>query len=288
MYSQMVVFGDSLSDTGNLFAVTSGLFPPTSQYHQGRYSNGLLWVENLAPRLGLSYNQNTNFALAGAGSGTNHVSPFLPGMQQQITSFTTSHPVADPNALYVVWGGANDYLAIGNTSPTAPSENIGTAISNLAAAGARNFLVPNLPDLGMLPATRNTPEGVVASALSRQHNLNLAAKLDLLRGQLPQTDIALFNTAALFDTAIANPALYGFTNVMDSALLTGAADPSTYLFWDDVHPSARGHQLIAQFAFAALVPEPGVSALMMGVLALGGICVQRKTKRKENYADTTE
>ncbi len=72
-YSQLVVFGDSLSDTGNLFALSGGLFPPPSDYYRGRYSNGILWVEHLAPRLGLSYRQETNFALAGAGSGTDHV-----------------------------------------------------------------------------------------------------------------------------------------------------------------------------------------------------------------------
>lgn len=281
MYSQMVVFGDSLSDTGNLFAVTGGLFPPPSQYYQGRYSNGLLWVENLALQLGLPYNQATNFALAGAGSGTNHVSPFLPGMQQQIQWFADENPVADPNALYIVWAGANDYLAIGSTDPVQPSENIGTAITKLAALGARNFLIPNLPDLGQLPGTRNTAEGIAASALSHQHNLHLAAKLDALRGQVPQTEIDLFDTATLFNSAIANPALYGFTNVTDSALFTGTADPGTYLFWDDVHPSAQGHQLIAQFAFAALntVPEPGLSALIVGLSAFGGIALRRKKIR---------
>jgi len=53
-YSQLVVFGDSLSDTGNLFALSGGLFPPPSDYYRGRYSNGILWVEHLAPKLGLS------------------------------------------------------------------------------------------------------------------------------------------------------------------------------------------------------------------------------------------
>ena len=47
-FTEIVAFGDSLTDTGNVYAATNGLVPPPEVYHQGRFSNGLLWVEWLA------------------------------------------------------------------------------------------------------------------------------------------------------------------------------------------------------------------------------------------------
>jgi phospholipase/lecithinase/hemolysin len=57
--SELYVFGDLLSDTGNLFRATSEAsgegFPPPP-FFEGRYSNGELWVEGLASELGVPYN----------------------------------------------------------------------------------------------------------------------------------------------------------------------------------------------------------------------------------------
>ncbi|MBD2184924.1 SGNH/GDSL hydrolase family protein [Aerosakkonema funiforme] len=108
LFSQMFVFGDSLSDDGNLFALTGGAVPPSPPYFNGRFSNGLVWVEDLAPTLALPVNPSTNFAVGGATSGTlNTGSSLLPGLQQQIDNFVVANRAsADPNGLYVVWAGA--------------------------------------------------------------------------------------------------------------------------------------------------------------------------------------
>ena len=104
------MFGDSLSDTGNLYRATGNLIPPPP-YFNGRLSNGPLWVEYLAPKLNLTYTPQTNFAFAGATTGTlNTTLPIFPGLQQEVNQFTALNPVADPAALYIVWSGANDYL----------------------------------------------------------------------------------------------------------------------------------------------------------------------------------
>lgn len=113
LFDQMFVFGDSLSDIGTLFSLTGGLVPPTPPYFNGRFSNGPVWVENLAPRLGLAFNPSTDFAIGGATSGNQNVGSLpgasLPGLQQQVDNFVAANQAgADPNALYLVWAGAND------------------------------------------------------------------------------------------------------------------------------------------------------------------------------------
>ncbi|MEL7450761.1 MAG: hypothetical protein AAFN78_16230, partial [Pseudomonadota bacterium] len=69
-YSQMVVFGDSLSDTGNIQSFIPLPLPP---YSSNTISNGDNWIETLGGRLGLSSlnseSGGTNYAWAGATTG---------------------------------------------------------------------------------------------------------------------------------------------------------------------------------------------------------------------------
>src|SRR3546814_6872207 len=67
---------------------------------------------------------------------------------------------ADPNALYSVWGGANDVFAV-VSDPAQAQAIIGgavtaqvTIVGTLQAAGAQYVLVPNLPDIGLTPSFR--------------------------------------------------------------------------------------------------------------------------------------
>src|SRR5262245_61575441 len=94
-FSRIVVFGDSLSDTGNFFHLTGGLVPP-SPYANGRFSNGPLWVEYLADDLGMQLLPEDVYAVGGANtSHDNSNDGFLgleyPGLQDQIADFVASH-----------------------------------------------------------------------------------------------------------------------------------------------------------------------------------------------------
>ena len=87
-------------------------------------------------------------------------------MQGEVTAYVAAHPAVDPNALYVVFGGANDYLNGGQTNPAIPVANITNEITTLAGHGARYFLVPNLPDLTYPRKTR--PADMLASSTKTQ------------------------------------------------------------------------------------------------------------------------
>ena len=70
---------------------------------------------------------------------------------------------------------------------------------------------------------------------------------------------------------VANPAAYGLTNVADScfnqAALSVCSEPGEYLFWDDFHPTTRGHQILAG-ELAAAIPEPSTWILSLSACAL--------------------
>jgi phospholipase/lecithinase/hemolysin len=293
-FSGLYVFGDSISDSGNVFSQTGGLVPPSPPY-AARFSNGPVWVEYLAPYLGLPVNPANNFAFGGATTGTVNTLPVasifnLPGLQQEVTSYALTN-TADPHGLYVLFAGANDYLGAGVTNPVEPVQNLANAILTLAAAGAKNFLVPNLPNLGNLPGTNGTPQSTPLNLLTSAHNTLLAQTLSILDQQLdPSVLLIAFNLNALFQDAIANPATYGFTNVTNACLslspLSLCDNPNTYLFWDDLHPTTAGHQQIASAAFSTIeaVPEPPVT---LGLLAfgmfLGGASAFKRRQQNQKF-----
>ncbi|HEY9846204.1 MAG TPA: PEP-CTERM sorting domain-containing protein, partial [Candidatus Caenarcaniphilales bacterium] len=287
---EVYVFGDSLSDVGNAFKATGGGLPPSPPYFRGRFSNGPVWVEALAPQLGVTLEPNRDFAFSGATTGpVNTLTPDLPGLQQQISGFTTTHPAANPNALYIVWAGANDYLGGTASSPTVPVKNLSAAVKSLAAVGAQNILVANLPDLGQVPATRTSPSSSTLSDLTQAHNLSLSKSLARLSQNLAsETNIIEFDVYSLFGRARTAPGEFGFTNVTRACLdnFVVCDHPDKFLFWDGIHPTAAAHQLLGKSAaIAALRPQPipeptsVVGTLAFGALGAGAL-LKRKQKQK--------
>jgi phospholipase/lecithinase/hemolysin len=263
--SEIFVFGDSLSDTGNFFNLTLGFFPP-APYFKGRASNGLLAVELLAAQdPNYTLKQTNNFALLGARTGKGNSLEDdlggldLPGLRDQvdffslILKFTTSSGKADKNGLYVVWAGPNDFLDyIGGSSADDPSGLIADGATNLSYVamslhnlGAEKIVLPNLTDLGQLPSVRGLQAKVEATAISRAFNAALALKLSNLNFAV--TEVDLFTAIKKVGE---NPASFGFTNITDPLLPlqlspTPPRNPEEFFFWDTLHPTTQGHQVLA-------------------------------------------
>lgn len=277
-FDNIYVFGDSLSDDGNAFNYTSGQVPPSPPYYQGRFSNGPVWVEDLAVDLGLTPNPLTNFAVGGATTGsTNTINSNLPGLQQEISTFTTVNSTADPSSLYVIWAGANDFLGGNVTDPTIPINNLSTAVTSLANVGAKNIMVVNLPNLGSTPGTNtNSQISNSLNTLTAVFNSELATSLNSL-GKSENINIVDLDINSFENNIINNPTPYGFTNVTQSCLdtsnLTVCSNPSSYLFWDSLHPTSAANQLIGNFAYTTLtsIPVPFESSSAVGVFSFTGV-----------------
>lgn len=261
---QVVVFGDSLSDNGNSFAL-HGDTRPLAPYYFGRYSNGILWVEILTEMLGLSPNHLEDDAVAGAQTyGTNP-----PGLKEQVDSYVYQHPTLNPHAIYIIWSGGDNLLdnPSGNLSLVDGAiDDVHLAVNELAAHGAQYFLIPNLPDVGSTPFARmldkTKPRQKLAAnltKLSQEYNKRLAVLLPKLQNTL-SVNIMTVDIYYLMHDVMSDPAKYGMTNANDACYIgsfTGGKGhecdtPDTYLFWDLVHPTNAGHEQIAMFALESL------------------------------------
>ncbi len=272
--SSIVVYGDSLSDNGNLFAATG---QPGAPYSAGRFSNGPVAVEQMATSLGAPL---VDFAWGGAttgignqidgGSPTGFGTYQLPGM---LTEFNSTKQSITPylGGLFIVWGGPNDFLSpspLDATPQQVVARGVGdivSIVSGLKSLGATDILVPGMPDLGLTPYVRSQgPLAIVAAtALTDAFNASLVS-------QLP-AGVKYVDTDALLRSVVANPTAYGFTNVTDACFngTSLCADPSKYLFFDDAHPTTQTSALVAQeFIAATAVPEPGAVASVAGALFL--------------------
>ncbi len=255
----LFVFGDSLSDTGNLFQQTFGLIPPSPPYFNGRLSNGTLAVEKLAPQLGINLSLETNFAIAGAQTGRTNANDNnlfqLGGLLNQIDQFKTEASTlgADSEDLYLVWAGANDFLGP-LSDPTAAVNtavsNIVTAVTALVELGAKNIVVAKTPNLGRVPLSLQAGQLEPLTVLSSAFNDALAANLTPLE-QSNGTNIILTDLFPITETVSQDPAAFGFSNTT-TPFLNGltpadpAADPNQFFFWDQVHPTTRAHDLFAE------------------------------------------
>jgi outer membrane lipase/esterase len=273
-FSKVVVFGDSLSDTGNAFIATRHTIPPSPPFFQGRFSNGPVWVEDLAAALEHDVTPflagGTNFAFGSAQTS---------GLLLQVSLFLlTNRLQADPQALYIVWGGATDIRQAvravvegGSDQPAAVAamraavRNIAKVLRLLALAGAKDVLVPNVPDIGLIPETTalDHPDAVpLASTLTGIFNAALEDVLDTMESRVGLRVIRL-DTFALFEAVRAHPETFGFANITDGCLdgdpLTfttvcseDVAVQNSHVFWDNQHPTTAAHALLAENAIAAL------------------------------------
>ncbi|RZJ32097.1 MAG: autotransporter domain-containing protein [Brevundimonas sp.] len=264
-YNRLVVFGDSLSDNGNLYAVSGQ--PTSPPYYMGRFSNGPVFTELLGFNAGrytagAPVTGSVNYAFGGARTDL-AVSP--PGMRAQLAAYTGAGGTFGRNDLVSILGGANNIFqafpgAAVSTNPTgamqstanAAATDINLIVNSVASAGAGTILVTNLPRLGITPQFTGTgPSGAaLADYAGTTFNSALLSRLMATAATQPNTNIILMDLYKISDPLAANPGRFGLTNATTSCFngVTVCATPDTYLYWDGVHPTAAGHRLISRLA----------------------------------------
>lgn len=289
-FSGLQVFGDSLSDDGNLQALVGA---PGAPYFFGRFSNGPVAAEYLAAGLGLGASQYGNHAFGGATTGSGGRVPGT-GLLSQVNAFTASLGAnsADSGSLFLVWAGANDFLQApaGQPVPTTIANavgNLATAVGTLHAKGAKNFLLPLLPDLGATPralAADKVLPGTAAglSFVSGLFNASLMDAYGTLAASWTDEKFYYFDTFAAQQLTLAQAAANG-VNTTDACYIEGVKPVCSgyglnHYYFDDIHPSTFTHQALAAGMLAA-VPEPQTMLMMgVGVVALLGLGRRRQRK----------
>ena len=309
-FSAIYAFGDSLSDAGNASIATAltGATPVSPPYFHTNYSvagglgsqaasvfsNGPVWVQDLSIGLGLgtlkpSLLGGNDYAYGGAQTGatpqnSGNTTVAATSLPAQLAQFTGS---IAPTALVTMSIGSNDVLAILANSTLTPAQQVTdvadavanelAAIHSLAKSGGRNFLVFNVPNLGLIPEVTlglvngsNTPSAALdnlATSLSASYDAQLAAALGT-EAVADNASIRVLNGSALIAEAAADPAVFGLTNTTTpvwsgnfasstsgTLAATTLAAQNQYLFWDDYHPTASVHSVIANTAQLLLEPS---------------------------------
>ncbi|MCQ9425997.1 autotransporter domain-containing protein [Pseudomonas sp. LJDD11] len=314
-YSTLFVFGDSLADAGQFpdlagpsgasLRFTNRTGPTYGSGEMTGYSSSTLlgMMLGIAPAdlnastsplnaaLGLPDGNNwavggyrTDQILAAITSQSSVVDPnsgttlrtrpgYLPGNNFR----------ADPDALYYLTGGGNDFLqgrVLSASDARAAGGRLADSAQTLQQAGARYIMVWLLPDIGQTPAFSGNPAQPLVSQLSAAFNSQLVAQLAQIDAQIIPLNIPLFISETLAD-----PARYGFaanTNLIGTCFsgdsctanpiygLNGSSpDPSKLFFNDRVHPTTAAQQLLADYGWSilsapwelTLLPEMGHSTL---------------------------
>ena len=264
-YNNLYVFGDSYCDVGNLFTATGGSVP-SAPYYKGRFSNGLIWVDHVARFLGLSSLTpsllgGTNFAFCGAWVMASQPllgKSLIPSVPQQVELYLRRHRgKADPNSIYILEGGGNDILGAKTGSPLSLGYAIAARIVDCALklrqAGARHFIIPNLFDVGLLPAAagKKTFASAASAATNRFVNSLLTPEYNQRGVQFLRMDVF-----GLLNALQTDPTRFGFTDIETPCLKTAqCADPDRTFFWDEHHPTEFGHVCLAATLENALTQQ---------------------------------
>jgi outer membrane lipase/esterase len=290
-YTSIVIFGDSLSDTGNVAHLTYDKYGvrvpgPYADYTDGRFTDGDdtipaaqkyfgVWIEQFAAMLPAkpiildSLDGGTNyaygFAFTGKGTSVLTLSPTslsvnVNNIGQQITDYLATRPVISSRTLFIVWGGANDLLNATSVDDVIKADtNELTNVQRLIDAGATQFIIPNLPPLGLIPRLNGIPaDSVAATAATVLFNQLLKTGLGILHDLNfeKHLEFVQLDVFSLFNQIVASPESFSLANVTTSSQDLPAVDPDTYLFWDDLHPTTRGHNILALKAFQEIPAQP--------------------------------
>jgi hypothetical protein len=214
----------------------------------------------------------------------------VPDFDDQTDIYRT-FPAADPAALYMVTIGGNDIREMVPASGAPVMYDAATArlndvageiveeVGQLYGFGARHILVTGIPDVGLVPEYKGAADEALRRSLASGYaeRLDGLVKLGLASLPLPAgATLYNFSLAQLSDKILADPAAYNLTNVTDArtSVQAGALDPvgRGFLFFDEVHPSAQVHAIVAAGILDSLSGGAGAPVpVQVGPRLLGAV-----------------
>jgi len=213
--NEIIFFGDSLSDDGNLYSILK-VIPRSPPYYKGRFSNGPTWAELLGNHYkDANHLDSSNYAYGGAtayshDSGNLFAPMTLNAEVLEYYALTLFKDKSDK--LYVIWIGGNDYLTEEEMDPEALTEkvieSIFSAINDLKSKGGQYFLILNLPDLARTPYAAENNLTQRLHLLTTMHNTKLAKALAEYAAANPEQKTILVDVYSFFDDLLAHPDQY--------------------------------------------------------------------------------
>ncbi|ORX80504.1 hypothetical protein K493DRAFT_389948 [Basidiobolus meristosporus CBS 931.73] len=263
----LVIFGDSFSDTGNVYTLSNKTHPP-SYYYNGHFSNGKMWPEYVQE---VTTWRVINYAYGGATVNNNIVQGYtganydikVPGVAQQIEAhkeYLAKNPkeVSPNSTLYVIEAAGNDYFYGGpSITPDSVATNVYQTSKVLLEApfSGVNLLYFNVA-LDHLPYNMNQNATVRDEARANRIQQNLALK-SLIRSNI-KVNVKLFDLNGFLARELVSPS-------HESANIPCVQQPSTpggqpiicnaperKVFWDIFHPTTITHHAMAKAILTTL------------------------------------
>lgn len=225
-YDTMVVFGDSLSDNGNLYRYSLGYLPASPPYYKGRFSNGPLWVEYLSQDLnGDQQPKLLDYAVGGAGAVLARKAKFPFSLTMEVDDYLYwNKSNKQTSSLFTLWIGANNYLDgpqdVDNITDSVV-DSIEYAIEKLIAVKGDKFLIANLPDLGNSPYAAENHNEALLTELTQVHNRKLLDKINRLQKKYPEVTFVYFDADTYLNYVKTHAADFGFSNIKDPCYMGG-------------------------------------------------------------------
>ncbi|RKP27172.1 hypothetical protein SYNPS1DRAFT_27164 [Syncephalis pseudoplumigaleata] len=271
-FDRIVAFGDSMTDTGNLFTLSRQRWPDQSLYYRGRFTNGPVWIEWLQQMSGAELD---NLSFAGGTSDSDFIQGTsgrwngvfaAPGVRQQIIQYylpklkSAKYATVSPDrTLYMLWvGGIDISSAIEQRKPlntTTVDRIVENTISSMQLlhdqAGAVHFLLPNIPSFASTPVAHEFPAFLTKpiERLLPYHDQQMKMALEAFLAKNPSVHVMVVDYRQ-FETSIrANASKYGITNIVDGcvdmAKRLPCADERVYFYHDGHHPTTMIHKMFA-------------------------------------------
>ncbi len=262
-YSDIIFFGDSLSDMGNSYSQWGT--PESPPYWSGRFSNGEVWSEHFGQFMGITMTagrgtaSGNNRAYGGAHSGNGSYLFVIPNLGKQVEDYTQNHQIG-ANDLVVIWAGGNDFVHSDEDDTQLVVDNIESRMQSLMSAGASEFLIFELPPLDTVPRVSEEND---AAGVDEMHNriIDFNSKLhSMLNDSVANLNTVIHRGFAwqVFDIVYNNPSFFGITNITHPACDhdgyscssgdTIAPNVDEYIYFDKMHPTRTMHNLVGLYA----------------------------------------
>lgn len=257
-WDDLILFGDSLSDTGNAYRDWGT--PESPPYFNGRFTNGQVWLEYVHDSIGVSTTSaqssdaGNNRGYGGATTENGYYLWVITNVGQQVDDYTDTFSFDSDEAVAIL-GGGND-LRNGVDDGQDIVDNIQEHAVQVIGDGAETLLLFQLPPIDRIPEFRDDSDEEKAERAERvdEFNEGIATLANTLASQYGIT-VHLIPLWEAFEEIYWNPDAFGFDNVTHSACehsgFTCDSDdpidpvPNRFIFFDNKHPTAPVHRFIS-------------------------------------------
>lgn len=279
----LIIFGDSATDQGRVFAASNGTAPDPKAYYQGRFSNGPNWVDYLTTALQPAFDVRVfNYAFGGAYACPNAAFaarfPFVSDLGHQNLEFLADKAAgrlpATGDYIFIQFVGTNDVAAaFGAYATQGGNVELNSALQSLIycrieamrqlfeQGGAKNVVVAPLAPLeyspGVPPQLKNLVAQLVDGVDTFTGQAVFELQLELNGGTIPGSpNVTMLGSNNDFQLAVelfANTTNSCIDNANDPSGSTlgpnpnvkVCADPNSYFLYNALHPNTLFQKWLA-------------------------------------------